>query len=58
MAFAPASLSTRVVTIAEAVVPIPPETSFAEAATIPGDLRHRDLRAGASGKARRQESTS
>jgi phthiocerol/phenolphthiocerol synthesis type-I polyketide synthase C len=35
MAFAPASLSTRVVTIAEAVAPIPAETSFAEAATIP-----------------------
>jgi acyl transferase domain-containing protein/acyl carrier protein len=35
MAFASGSLSTRVVTIAEAVVPIPPETSFAEAATIP-----------------------
>ncbi len=35
MAFAPASLSTKVVTIAEAVVPIPPETSFPEAATIP-----------------------
>ena len=35
MAFAPASLSTRVVTIAEAVAPIPPQTSFAEAATIP-----------------------
>jgi phthiocerol/phenolphthiocerol synthesis type-I polyketide synthase C len=35
MAFAPASLSTRVITIAEAVAPIPAETSFAEAATIP-----------------------
>ncbi|HMD66927.1 MAG TPA: SDR family NAD(P)-dependent oxidoreductase [Stellaceae bacterium] len=35
MAFAPASLSTRVVTIADAVAPIPPDTSFAEAATIP-----------------------
>src|SRR4029077_10504336 len=35
MAFAPASLSSRVVTIAEAVVRIPPHTSFAEAATIP-----------------------
>jgi acyl transferase domain-containing protein/NADPH:quinone reductase-like Zn-dependent oxidoreductase/acyl carrier protein len=35
MAFAPGSLSTRVVTIAEAVAAIPPETSFAEAATIP-----------------------
>src|SRR6516165_7845389 len=35
MAFAPGSLSSRVVTIAEAVAPIPPETSFAEAATIP-----------------------
>jgi phthiocerol/phenolphthiocerol synthesis type-I polyketide synthase C len=35
MGFAPASLSTRVVTIADAVVPIPPETGFAEAATIP-----------------------
>ncbi|HXO90818.1 MAG TPA: SDR family NAD(P)-dependent oxidoreductase [Stellaceae bacterium] len=35
IAFAPASLSTRVVTIAEAVAPIPPGTSFAEAATIP-----------------------
>jgi phthiocerol/phenolphthiocerol synthesis type-I polyketide synthase C len=35
MAFAPASLSTQVVTIAEAVAPIPPEMSFAEAATIP-----------------------
>ena len=35
MAFAPASLSSRVVTIAEAVVRIPSHTSFAEAATIP-----------------------
>jgi acyl transferase domain-containing protein/NADPH:quinone reductase-like Zn-dependent oxidoreductase/NAD(P)-dependent dehydrogenase (short-subunit alcohol dehydrogenase family)/acyl carrier protein len=35
MAFAPGSLSTRVVTIAEAVAPIPPEVSFPEAATIP-----------------------
>jgi len=35
MAFAPGSMSSSVVTIAEAVVPIPPETSFAEAATIP-----------------------
>jgi acyl transferase domain-containing protein/NADPH:quinone reductase-like Zn-dependent oxidoreductase/acyl carrier protein len=35
MAFAPGSLSTRVVTIAEAVARIPPETNFAEAATIP-----------------------
>jgi len=35
MAFAPGSMSSRVVTIAEAVAPIPPETSFAEAATIP-----------------------
>ena len=35
MAFAPGSLSTSVVTIAEAIAPIPPETSFAEAATIP-----------------------
>jgi phthiocerol/phenolphthiocerol synthesis type-I polyketide synthase C len=35
MAFAPASLSSRVVTIAEAVAPIPPGISFAEAATIP-----------------------
>ena len=35
MAFAPASLSSRVVTIADAVAPIPPQMSFAEAATIP-----------------------
>ncbi len=35
MAFAPSSLSSRVVTIADAVVAIPPETSFAAAATIP-----------------------
>ncbi|HZU90743.1 MAG TPA: zinc-binding dehydrogenase, partial [Stellaceae bacterium] len=35
MALAPASLATRVVTAAEAVVPIPPQTSFAAAATIP-----------------------
>ena len=35
MAFAPAALSTRVVTMADAVAPIPPETSFAAAATIP-----------------------
>jgi acyl transferase domain-containing protein/NADPH:quinone reductase-like Zn-dependent oxidoreductase/acyl carrier protein len=35
MGFAPASLSTRVVTMADAVAPIPPETSFASAATIP-----------------------
>src|SRR5262249_5134439 len=34
MAFAPGSLSTRVVTMAEAVAPIPPQTSFAQAATI------------------------
>jgi phthiocerol/phenolphthiocerol synthesis type-I polyketide synthase C len=35
MGFAPASLGTRVVTIADAVAPIPAETSFAAAATIP-----------------------
>ncbi|MBV8334015.1 MAG: polyketide synthase dehydratase domain-containing protein, partial [Alphaproteobacteria bacterium] len=35
MAFAPASLSTHVVTVAEAVAPIPPQTSFADAATVP-----------------------
>ncbi len=35
MGFAPASLSTRAVTIADALVPIPPGTSFAAAATIP-----------------------
>ncbi len=35
MGFAPASLSTRVVTIADAVTPVPPETSFAAAATVP-----------------------
>jgi len=35
MAFAPGSLSTRVVTMAEAVAPIPPQTSFTQAATIP-----------------------
>jgi phthiocerol/phenolphthiocerol synthesis type-I polyketide synthase C len=35
MGFAPASLSTRVVTVADAVSPIPQKTSFAEAATIP-----------------------
>ena len=35
MGFAPASLSTRVVTIADAVAPLPPDTSFAAAATIP-----------------------
>ncbi len=35
MAFAPSSLSTRVVTIAAAVAPIPPEIGFAAAATIP-----------------------
>jgi len=35
MGFAPASLGTRVVTVADAVAPIPPETSFAAAATIP-----------------------
>ena len=35
MGFAPASLGTRVVTMADAVTPIPPETSFAAAATIP-----------------------
>jgi acyl transferase domain-containing protein/NADPH:quinone reductase-like Zn-dependent oxidoreductase/acyl carrier protein len=35
MGFAPASLSTRVVTVADAVAPIPAETSFASAATIP-----------------------
>jgi NADPH:quinone reductase-like Zn-dependent oxidoreductase/NAD(P)-dependent dehydrogenase (short-subunit alcohol dehydrogenase family)/acyl carrier protein len=35
MGFAPASLSTRAVTIADAVTRIPPATSFAEAATIP-----------------------
>ncbi len=35
MAFAPAALSTRVVTSAAAVTRIPQQTSFAEAATIP-----------------------
>jgi len=35
MGFAPASLGTRVVTISDAVAPIPAETSFAAAATIP-----------------------
>lgn len=35
MGFAPASLSTRVVTMADALVPIPPGMSFAGAATIP-----------------------
>jgi phthiocerol/phenolphthiocerol synthesis type-I polyketide synthase C len=35
MAFAPAALSTRVVTPADAVVPIPPEVSFTAAATLP-----------------------
>jgi len=35
MGFAPASLSTRVVTVADAVAPIPPDTSFTAAATIP-----------------------
>ncbi|HJU19597.1 MAG TPA: SDR family NAD(P)-dependent oxidoreductase, partial [Stellaceae bacterium] len=35
MAFAPASLATHVVTMADAVVPIPPQVSFAAAATIP-----------------------
>ena len=35
MAFAPAALSTRVVTPADAVVAIPPEVSFSAAATLP-----------------------
>ncbi len=35
MAFAPAALGTRVVTPADAVAPIPPETSFTAAATLP-----------------------
>jgi NADPH:quinone reductase-like Zn-dependent oxidoreductase/acyl carrier protein len=35
MGFAPAALSTRVVTMADAVTAIPPETSYAAAATIP-----------------------
>ena len=35
MGFAPASLSTRVVTMADALAPIPPGMSFAAAATIP-----------------------
>src|SRR5215472_3830893 len=35
MGFAPASLSTRVVTVAAALTKIPPEMSFAAAATIP-----------------------
>jgi phthiocerol/phenolphthiocerol synthesis type-I polyketide synthase C len=35
MGFAPASLSTRVVTVTDALTKIPPETSFAAAATIP-----------------------
>jgi NADPH:quinone reductase-like Zn-dependent oxidoreductase/acyl carrier protein/NADP-dependent 3-hydroxy acid dehydrogenase YdfG len=35
MGFAPASLSTRVVTMADAITPIPSEMSFAAAATIP-----------------------
>jgi phthiocerol/phenolphthiocerol synthesis type-I polyketide synthase C len=34
-AFAPAALSTRVVTIADAVLPIPPDIDFAAAATLP-----------------------
>ncbi len=34
-AFAPAALSTRVVTIADAVAPIPPDIGFAAAATLP-----------------------
>jgi phthiocerol/phenolphthiocerol synthesis type-I polyketide synthase C len=34
-AFAPAALSTRVVTLADAVAPIPPEIGFAAAATLP-----------------------
>ena len=35
MAFAPASLGTRVVTVASAVAPIPPQLGFAAAATLP-----------------------
>ena len=35
MGFAPASLSTRVVTMADALAPIPPGMSFSAAATIP-----------------------
>src|SRR5207245_7338652 len=35
MGFAPAALSSRVVTMADAVAPMPAETSFAAAATIP-----------------------
>jgi NADPH:quinone reductase-like Zn-dependent oxidoreductase/acyl carrier protein len=35
MGFAPASLGTRVVTMADALAPIPPGTSFSAAATIP-----------------------
>ena len=35
MGFAPASLSTHAVTVADAVAPIPPAMSFVEAATIP-----------------------
>jgi phthiocerol/phenolphthiocerol synthesis type-I polyketide synthase C len=35
MGFAPAALGSRVVTIADAVVPIPNETAFAAAATVP-----------------------
>ncbi len=35
MAFAPAALGTRVVTVADAVAVIPPEISFAAAATLP-----------------------
>jgi phthiocerol/phenolphthiocerol synthesis type-I polyketide synthase C len=35
MAFAPAALSTRVVTPADAVVAVPPEVSFSAAATLP-----------------------
>src|SRR5204863_3322028 len=38
MGFAPASLGTRVVTMAEALAPIPPGTSFSAAATIPVTL--------------------
>jgi phthiocerol/phenolphthiocerol synthesis type-I polyketide synthase C len=34
-AFAPAALSTRVVTVADAVAPIPPDIGFAAAATLP-----------------------
>ena len=52
MAFAPGSLGTSVVTIAEAVAPISAGHELCRGRDNPCDVCHRDLRSGPSGKAR------